>query len=52
MVIAAQLLGKKGEGTKIDELTRRDHFGFLPVLWKMPQIARHQIVCARSIGAF
>ncbi|HTT77090.1 MAG TPA: hypothetical protein VMF50_14065 [Candidatus Binataceae bacterium] len=34
-----------------DELTGCDYLGRLPELWKMPLIARHQIVSTRSIGA-
>src|SRR5689334_3116050 len=35
-----------------DELTRRDHLGFLPEFRKVTLVACHQVVGARGIGTF
>jgi hypothetical protein len=39
-------------GYDVDEVTRRDHSGFLPEPWEMPLVSGYQVVGTGNVGAF
>ena len=48
----AMPLAKEVRGDDVEEVARGDDFGFLPKLWEVARVSRHQVVRAGGIGAF